>query len=133
MDAQTYRSLLDTYPPIDIFEFFQKVGNKYCQSEKFNPDKYHEWIKSHDVWREFHSHVKSQGFTQGVLDVLRQRGIDVGYKPVTKAKKLRKTIKKLLTGRSWKSEAQLSCRFAYSIAAGRWRPRAARRCVGRFR
>lgn len=115
MDPQTYRSLLDTYPPIDIFEFFPKVGNKYCLSEKFNPGKYHEWIESHANWRELHREVKSKDFIYGVFDLLRQHEIDLGFKPVSGAKRRRKTLKKFLTGRSWKGEGELSCRFEFSM------------------
>ena len=45
MDDAAYRRYLDGYPPIELFEYIPKVGNKYCLSEKYNPDKYHGWIK----------------------------------------------------------------------------------------
>ena len=115
MDARTYRGFLDNYPPVDIFEYIPKVGNKYCLSEKFNPNKYHEWIESHANWRELHREVKSKDFIYGVFDLLQQRGIDLGYKPVSKAKRLHKTIRKLFTGRSWKGGDELSCRFEFSM------------------
>jgi hypothetical protein len=115
MDAQTYRGFLDTYPPIELFEFIPKVGNKYCLSEKFNPANYHEWIESHANWREFHREIKSKDFIYGVFDLLRQREIDLGFKRMSKAKRLHKTIKKLFMGRSSKGEGRLSCRFDFSM------------------
>ena len=37
MGEAAYQRYLDRYPPIELFEYIPKVGNKYCLSEKYNP------------------------------------------------------------------------------------------------
>ena len=35
MEEATYRSMIEAYPPLELFQHIPKVGNKYCLSQKF--------------------------------------------------------------------------------------------------
>ena len=115
MDDASYQNYLDRYPPIELFEYIPKVGNKYCLSEKYNPDKYHEWIKSHDCWRDFHRWVKSPDFVFLVLDELARRAVDLGFKRRSAAQMVQRRIRSLMAGRWWQGEDRLSARFEFSM------------------
>jgi hypothetical protein len=120
MSAESYQQFLDTYPPIELFEYIPKVGHKYCLSEKYNSDKYHDWIRTHPNWKDFHGWIKSDQFIYGVMDRLRERHIDLGFEPSSAAKQTRKQLKALIKGKWWKRPELLSARFEYSMlpAAG---------------
>ena len=115
MADATYQAYLDQYPPIELFEYIPKVGNKYCLSEKYNPAKYQEWIKEHECWREFHRWVKSPDFVFLVLDELAKRSVDLGFKRRSTAQQVQRRLRALLEGRWWQGEDRLSARFEYSM------------------
>jgi hypothetical protein len=79
MEQSIYQELVDSYPPIECFDYIPKLGKKYSLSERFNRRKYQELIKSQPVWREFHRWIKSDDFVSGVLNALRERDLDLGY------------------------------------------------------
>ena len=120
MSDDEYKAYLDAYPPLELFEYIPKVGNKYCLSEKYHADKYHAWIKDHERWREFHRWIKSPDFVFGVIDQLAQRSVDLGIKRRTTAQQVRRRLQALLEGRWWQGEDRLSARFEFSMlpAAG---------------
>ncbi len=115
MSGERYRALLDAYPPIELFEYIPKVGHKYCLSEKYNPKKYHEWIEANPVWKNFYNWIKSDDFVWGVLDQLKERHIDLGFKRLSSSGRLRRNIKNLVRGKWWKAPAKLSARFEFSM------------------
>jgi hypothetical protein len=79
MDERTYRSMVDAYPPLELFQYIPKVGNKYCLSQKFHADQYHDFIRQHAVWRDFHAWIKSDAFPAEVMQVLKERFVDLGF------------------------------------------------------
>src|SRR4051812_32702554 len=109
-----YRKLLDTYPPLELFQYIPKVGNKYCLSEKFHGDKYHDWVANHANWKDFHAWMKSEDFVFTVLDALKERHVDLGFVRRAASKKLRKQLANILKGKWWKQEERLSARFEFS-------------------
>ena len=115
MDDASYSTYLDTYPPMDLFEYIPKVGHKYCLSEKYNPAQYQGWIRDHTCWREFHRWIKSPGFVFGVLDELVRRSVDLDFKRRTTAQQVRRRLRSLMEGRWWQGEDRLSARFEYSM------------------
>ena len=115
MDDASYRTYLDGYPPMELFEYIPKVGNKYCLSEKYNATKYHEWIREHGCWREFHRWVKSPDFVFLVLDELARRSVDLGFKRRSTAQMVQRRVRSLLSGRWWQGEDRLSARFEFSM------------------
>src|SRR5262249_16757114 len=46
MEPVVYRDFVQGYPPAELFAYLPKVGHKYTLSEKSNPDKYAEVIRS---------------------------------------------------------------------------------------
>ena len=120
MDEATYAKYLDQYPPLELFEYIPKIGNKYCLSEKYNPKSYSDWISQHACWTEFHRWVKSPDFVFGALDELAKRSVDLGFKRRSTGQQLKRRLRGLLAGRWWQGEDRLSARFEFSMlpAAG---------------
>jgi hypothetical protein len=121
MDDATYRSMVDAYPPLELFQYIPKVGNKYCLSQKFHADKYHDFIRQHPVWRDFHAWIKSEAFPSEVMQALKAHHVDLGFgKQVSGASRALKRLKNLARGRPWQRAPWLTARFEFSMlpAAG---------------
>jgi hypothetical protein len=120
MDAAGYRDMLAAYPDRELFAYLPELGHKYSLSEKNNPKRYQE-IVGRPIWREFHSWLKSDRFIAGVLQALRERHIDLGYKKLpTPAGRLAKLARNALRGRLDPGRPPLAARFEFSMlpAAG---------------
>ncbi len=115
MSEELYQRFLDAWPPADRFLYLPKVGHKYVLSEKYNPQYYHDWIQSHSIWRDFRDWIKSDDFIWGVLDELDKRHINLGFKRLTPAGRLKRNLKNLLRGKWWKAPPKLSARFEFSM------------------
>ena len=115
MDDAAYKRYLDDYPPIELFEYMPKFGNKYSLSEKYNPTKYHQWINDHECWRELHRWLKSPDFVFLVLDELARRSVDLGFKRRSTAQQVQRRLRAMLEGRWWQGEDRLSARFEFSM------------------
>jgi hypothetical protein len=118
LDESTYGDMVDNFPPIDIFESFQamgKKGEKYTLSQKENPKTYGAFIQSSPVWREFHAWIKSDDFVYELLDTLKERNIDLGYRQASPIRRLTKTAKSRLKGKgSSGRHVPLRARFEFS-------------------
>lgn len=112
-----YESMIAGFPPKDLFMYFPKVGNKYVLSEKFHGDKYHEFIRKNSIWEEFHSFIKSPNFIMNVLSMLKNHGINLGFKhyPLTTARRLKTTWRDLKRGMWPRYDTNLSARFEFSM------------------
>ncbi|WP_366554945.1 hypothetical protein [Aquibaculum sediminis] len=116
MAADTYGRLVESYPPLELFQYFSKVGHKYVLSEKFNAENYDRFIRENALWRDFHAWVKSDDFSYGVMHMLREHGIDLGYDaPTPPAKRLMKRAKALAKRRTTQMEPNLKARFEFSM------------------
>jgi hypothetical protein len=121
MDEPTYQSMVDAYPPLELFQYIPKIGNKYCLSQKFHADKYHDFIRQHPVWRDFHAWIKSDAFASEVMQTLKERSVDLGFgKQVSASDRALKRLKNVLRGRPWQRAPWLTARFEFSMlpAAG---------------
>ncbi len=121
MDAGGYRDLLSAYPDKELFAYLPELGHKYSLSEKNNPKRYQEIIHGRAIWREFHGWLKSDRFIAGVLQALRERHIDLGYRKLpTPATRLAKLTRNLFRGRLDAGKPPLAARFEFSMlpAAG---------------
>jgi hypothetical protein len=108
--------MVDSYPPVELFKYIPKIGKKYSLSERYHGRKYREFIQSSPVWRDFHRWLKSDEFIYGVLDALKQRHLDLGFKrPHSPAKRAWKRTKDLVRGRFSRAAAGLSARFEFSM------------------
>jgi hypothetical protein len=121
MDEDHYREMLRSYPEKEHFVYLREVGHKYSLSEKNNSKAYHEIVRSRPVWREFHKRLKSETFIKDVMQVLRERHIDLGYSKLpTPTKRLIKLARNAWRGHLDAGRAPLSARFEFSMlpAAG---------------
>ena len=75
---EVYEKCLDAWPAPALFKFMTGHGNRYSLSELNNPEAYHDFVASHEVWRAFHKLVKSEEFIGQVLAMLREHHIDLG-------------------------------------------------------
>lgn len=118
MEDGTYRTLVDNFPPLDLFESFQamgKEGEKFTLSEKENPRTYGSFVRSSPVWREFHSWIKSDKFVYGLLDALSEHDIDLGYRQSSSLRRLSRRLKNRVRGKPLsRSHIPLRARFEFS-------------------
>ena len=111
-----YESLIDSYPPQELFAYFPKVGHKYTLSEKSNPDEYREVLRTKPIWGQLHAWIKSDAFIVSVMDALRAHHIDLGYHGAPPpAKRMRKAARRLLRGRLDLLPRRLRARFEFSM------------------
>jgi len=116
MEPDTYRKLVDSYPALDLFKYFSKVGHKYVLSEKFNSDNYDRFIGENPLWRDFHAWIKSDDFSYGIIRMLRERGVDLGFEaPTPPGKRLAKRVKAIAKRRASQMEPNLKARFEFSM------------------
>ena len=109
------REYLDDYPPLELFEYIPKIGNKYCLSEKYNPKSTRRIIEHAVLAR-----VPSLGQVAGLR--LRRAGragasalVDLGFKRRSTGQQLQATPARLLAGSWWQGEDRLSARFEFSM------------------
>ena len=116
LDEDCYRQMVDNYPPLELFKYIPKIGKKYSLSERYHGRKYRDFIQSNPVWRDFYRWLKSDDFVYGVLDALKQRHLDLGFKRQNSpAKRAWKRTKDLMRGRFSRAAAGLSARFEFSM------------------
>ena len=120
VDAETYREMVEAFPPLERFSTLSKVGDKYSLGEKFGVKEFQEFVRSHPLWREFHAWVKSRDFVRGVLDALRERHVDLGFDLDSPRRSLlRKRFADALRGGSRIGSLLLSSRFEFSMLPAR--------------
>lgn len=68
------------FPDAALFERIDKFGLKYSLSEKYAPRAYSQLVRSSPVWRIMSRWIWSDDFITGVLNALRIRNIDLGFK-----------------------------------------------------
>ena len=122
MAENVYKEFLDNYPSLDIFKSIpNKIGNKYSLSERFNSKEYKDFIRSSPLWLEFHRWIKSDEFVNGIMDMLREHHIDLGYglPPLPRKQYMMKFMRNLKRGKILRS-VKLASRFEFSMlpAAG---------------
>ena len=117
MDAQTYANLVESFPSEDLFVSFPKVGYKYILSEKFNKKAYHRFIRAHPDWRELYRWIKSEDFTESVMESLQAHHIDLGFgKRLSRGRRLlRGLVGKSARGARKIGTHRLSSRFEFSM------------------
>lgn len=73
-----YQSLVDSFPPLELFHFLPQAGRKYVLSEKFNSGNFRKFIGQNALWQELHGWIKSQAFVNQIDTMLRAHHIDLG-------------------------------------------------------
>ena len=78
VDPQYYQSLVESFPPIEIFGTFPDAGSdKRSLSELYRPDVYHRFIRETPVYLDFYKYVKSPDFVHDVLNCFEQNYIQL--------------------------------------------------------
>lgn len=115
-EPSLYERLVETFPPVEIFRFMQKHGDKWSLSELNNADQYYRFLRETSDWRRVYDEVKSRGFIDHVLDVLAKSKIDLGLHATMSGTTLQKLRDKMLGRKS----GDLRARFEFSMmsAAG---------------
>lgn len=117
MEDGMYQQFVNNFPPIEIFESFEelgKKGRKYTLSEKENRKVYSDFIRSNPLWRDFYGWINSDEFPYGVMEMLRQHDIDLGYRYVPAARRLSRQVKNVFRSRPSPRYVPLRARFEFS-------------------
>ncbi len=117
MDEASYREMVESYPPKDLFVHLPKVGHKYTLSEKFNAETYQRFVEETPFWRRLRAWIKSPDFVESVDRMLCQQHIDLGLSKlnVSEAKKWRIAWKEIKRGRFPRLPPGLRARFEFSM------------------
>jgi hypothetical protein len=117
MEEDLYRQLVDQYPPTELFKTLPKFGNKYSLSEKYHARQYRQFIRSNPLWRELHAWLKSDDFIYGVLKMLAERHIDLGFgfSPLSFPERLAKGLRRVAQGKPFIWPPKLTTRFEFSM------------------
>ncbi len=117
MTEDLYNEMLDNVPARDRFlddREMGKPGVKLTLSEKESPKEYLAFVRSSPLWWELYQWIKSDDFIYGLLDVLREHSIDLGYRHVSSTKRLVKDLKSLSKGHMGAGLPHLTSRFEFS-------------------
>lgn len=115
-----YEKFVDAFPPKELFQFKQSLGNKYSLSEINNPAQYHEYIKRSKLWTDFYQYVKSSDFVTSVITTLRENNLKLGLENVLIKQKNQGGRGSLLSGLEDRltKKPYLSTRFEFSMLNG---------------
>ena len=73
-----YRAMVESWPPLDLFEYKADKGDKYSLSQVNNGWKYRRYVKSTAPWCELHRFIRSGAFIYGAVEMVKRHGIDLG-------------------------------------------------------
>jgi hypothetical protein len=114
LKADYYRSLVDGFPPAELFEYKAEKGGKYSLSQVNNPREYARFIKSSAPWQQFFNFIKSGDFVSGTLDMLKKNGIDLGLPGPGRMDQLYLKMRALKRGNPVPHFPRIKSRFEFS-------------------
>lgn len=116
MDPSFYKDLVSQWPAQNLFQYKDSLGDKYSLSEVNNPDNYQAFINSTPAYKKLHDSIKSAAFIYGLIDYLASRNIDLGYRQVPTANKIKSALRDIRYNKRWPRYKQdLSARFEFSM------------------
>ena len=115
MSDDVYQKFIDNWPDSHLFKAMPELGNKFALSQKFNSKEYHDFVKSNPLWRDFHGWIKSDDFVDEIMEVLKQRNVDLGHKKRTMMQRVQKRSKNLARGSLAPATANLKARFEFQM------------------
>ncbi len=122
VEAGLYREMVARFPPLEMMCDTEKHGDKRSLSRKNNKSAYKDYVVATPVWRDFDRYIRSRNFILTTLEMLRDRGIDLGLdgRNLALAPRLRAYLKRLLHANLPSAPPGLSARFEFSAlpAAG---------------
>jgi hypothetical protein len=108
-----YRQLVAGFPETGLFGR-NRINVKYVLSERVNRRQYYRFLRSTPDWMRFYRWVKSDRFIQGVLDELKSRHVDLGYRQRPALPRLARRLAYGLSGRR-DYHTSLVSRFEFSM------------------
>jgi hypothetical protein len=114
---EKYNRLVETFPPLELFQHKPELGNKYSLSELNNADKYYDFIERTPEWKEIYNYIKSEGFLTSVLKTLKERNLKLGLDDCKIKQKKRGGFEKLVSRIEdvLTKKPYLSTRFEFSM------------------
>ncbi|MGH9847969.1 MAG: hypothetical protein ACREEM_55490, partial [Blastocatellia bacterium] len=109
-----YRSLVESFPPIELFEYKAEKGGKYSLSQVNNEKEYSRFVKSSAPWQQFFNFVKSRDFISGALEILKNNGIDLGFPGPGPLDQFYRKMRALKRGNPIPHFPKLKARFEFS-------------------
>ena len=108
-----YKDLVAAFPDRELFGQ-NRINFKYVLSERVNRRQYHRFLRSSPLWMSFYRWVKSDEFIARVLEELRSRHVDLGYR---QRPALQRTLRRLAYGLSGRRDfhTSLTSRFEFSM------------------
>ena len=115
-----YERLVNLFPPIELFQYKESLGNKYSLSEINNPEEYHKFIKSSKEWQEFYDYIKSAEFISSVINTLKDNNLKLGMENIPVKQKEGGGVSALISSVEDKltKKPYLSSRFEFSMLKG---------------
>jgi hypothetical protein len=81
-EPDVYDQLVAAFPGPDLFAHRRDQGLKLTLSDLFvNPDEFHRFVDSSDLWGAVYQELRSPMFRRSVLELLREHGIDLSLLP----------------------------------------------------
>lgn len=114
LGESVYAELVDNLPPIELFEYKPDKGGKYSLSQVNNARAYNDFIRSSSPWAEFHEFIKSPGFIDGALQMLKGHGLDLGFERPGFTDRLYRKARALKRGNPIPHFPKLKARFEFS-------------------
>jgi hypothetical protein len=114
LDQGTYRDLVESFPPLDLFESMPAKGGKYSLSQVNNGAGYRRFIADSPPWKAFHAYIKSPAFIDDALAMLKSHGIDLGFPSPALGQQLYLKARALKRGNPMPHFPKLKARFEFS-------------------
>lgn len=113
-DAADYRALVESFPPIDLFEFKPDKGGKYSLSQVNHAFAYRRFLRRSAPWHRFHQFIKSRRYILDTLDMLKRNGLDLGLPPPGFPRRQKLRLRALWRGNPVPHFPRLKARFEFS-------------------
>ena len=120
-DPATYRAMVESFPPIELFEYKSDKGEKYSLSQVNNAGKYRKYVESSPPWKAFHNYIRSGAFISSAVEMLKKNGFDLGLPIPGFAERLYLKARAIKRGNPVPHFPSLKSRFEFSampIAGG---------------
>ncbi|MGR3341877.1 MAG: hypothetical protein ACU0DI_01350 [Paracoccaceae bacterium] len=114
LDAKIYQELMESFPPINLFEFKSAKGVKYSLSQVNNGAKYRRFLAGSPSWKAFHAYIKSPAFINEALTMLKAHGLDLGFPSPGLGEQLYLKMRALKRGNPVPHFPKLKARFEFS-------------------
>jgi hypothetical protein len=114
LDPDFYRALVESFPPVNLFEYKAEKGGKYSLSQVNNAREYSRFIKSSPPWQQFYNYIKSRNFIDSAVEMLKKHEVDLGFPSPSPLDQLYQKMRALKRGNPIPHFPRLKSRFEFS-------------------